>query len=196
MASRAYSASRGSIPPPLRKRRARNLPLGRNVSLAGALVVGFSVVSAVGASRAGESPDIRVSGMTFVGSRGDQSELVVSADTALYHPASGLADLEVVRAHVSDGKKGESFQMRCDRAELDVETNDFTATGNVKGRTGDGRRYSAPWVRYDHAASMLQTDAPVTVVDSGGTFRGDGFRYHIDERRFELLGNVVMEQAN
>jgi hypothetical protein len=43
---------------------------------------------------------------------------------------------------------------------------------------------------------MLQTDAPVTVVDSGGTFRGDGFRYHIEERRFELLGNVVMEQAN
>jgi hypothetical protein len=43
---------------------------------------------------------------------------------------------------------------------------------------------------------MLHTDAPVTVVDSGSTFSGDGFRYHIDERRFELLGNVVMEQAN
>lgn len=134
--------------------------------------------------------------MTFVGSRGDQSELVVRADTALFHSKSGLADLEVVRAQVSDAKKGESFQMQCDRAELDVETNDFTATGNVKGLTGDGQRYSAPWVRYEHASSMLQTDAPVTVVESGTTFRGDGFRYHVEERRFELLGNVVMEQAN
>jgi hypothetical protein len=43
---------------------------------------------------------------------------------------------------------------------------------------------------------MLQTDAPVTVLDSGSKFRGDGFRYYIEERRFELLGNVVMEPAN
>jgi LPS export ABC transporter protein LptC len=161
-----------------------------------ARAVAASGILAAGLSSAGEPSVLRVSGMTFVGSRGEQSELVVRAETALFHPGSGLADLEVVRAMVSDAKKGESFQMQCDRAELDVETNDFTATGNVKGLTGDGQRYSAAWVRYDHLASMLQTDAPVTVVDSGSTFRGDGFRYHIEERRFELLGNVVMEQAN
>ena len=57
----------------------------------------------------------------------------------------------------------------------------------------NGRRYSAPWVRYDHEASMLLTDAPVTVVDASGTLRGDGFRYYIDERRFELLGNVIVD---
>jgi LPS export ABC transporter protein LptC len=141
-----------------------------------------------------KTPGLQVSGMTFVGSRGEQSELVVRSDTAFFHPDTGMADLEVVRAHVSDASKGESFQMQCDRAELNVETNDFEATGNVKGLTGDGQRYSAPRVRYEHAASMLWTDDPVTVVDSGGTFRGDGFRYHIEERRFELLGNVVMEQ--
>jgi len=148
-----------------------------------------------GYSSAEDSPGLRVSGMTFVGSRGDQSELVVRSETAFFHPDTGLANLEVVRALVSDARKGESFQLQCDRAELDIETNDFTATGNVRGLTGDGQRYSAPWVRYEHASSTLSTDSPVTVVDSGGTFRGDGFRYHIDERRFELLGNVVMEQT-
>jgi LPS export ABC transporter protein LptC len=168
----------------------------RNFSFPWTLAVAVGVIQVAGLSDAGESPGLRVSGMTFVGSRGDQSELVVRADTAFFRPDSGLADLEVVRAQVSDAKKGESLQLECDRAELEVETNDFTATGNVKGITGDGQRYSAPWVRYEHASSMLQTDAPVTVVDSGGTFSGDGFRYHIDERRFELLGNVVMEQAN
>ncbi len=166
-----------------------------NFSVARALAVAVGGILAAGLSSAGESSGLRISGMTFVGSRGGQSELVVRADTAFFHPDSGLADLVVVRARVSDAKKGESFQMQCDRAELDIETNDFTAIGNVKGLTGDGQRYSAPWVRYEHASSMLQTDAPVTVVDRGGTFRGDGFRYHIDERRFELLGNVVMEQA-
>jgi LPS export ABC transporter protein LptC len=160
-----------------------------------ALAIAAGGILVAGLSSAEGSPGLRVSGMTFVGSRGDQSELVVRSDTAFFHPDSGLADLEVVRARVSDAEKGESFQMQCDRAELDVETNDFTATGNVKGLTGDGQRYSAPWVRYEHALSTLSTDAPVTMVDGGGTFRGDGFRYHIEERRFELLGNVVMEQT-
>jgi len=168
----------------------------RNFRVARALAFAVGGILVAGLSGAGESPGIRVSGMTFVGSRGEQSELVVRADAAFFRPDSGLADLEVVQARVSDAEKGESFQMQCDRAELDVETNDFTATGNVKGLTGDGQRYSATWVRYEHASSMLHTDAPVTVVDSGSTFRGDGFRYHIEERRFELLGNVVMEQAN
>jgi LPS export ABC transporter protein LptC len=155
---------------------------------ASGVLVGFS-------ASAEESPGLRVSGMTFVGSRGDESELVVRSDAAFFHPDSGLADLQVVRAQVSDAKRGESFRLECDRAELDIETNNFTATGNVKGLTGEGQRYSAPWVRYDHASSTLSTDAPVTMVDSGGTFSGDGFRYHIEERRFELLGNVVMEQV-
>jgi LPS export ABC transporter protein LptC len=160
-----------------------------------ALAIAAGGILVAGLSGADGSPGLRVSGMTFVGSRGDQSELVVRSDTAFFRPDSGVADLEVVRARVSDAKKGESFQLKCDRAELDVETNDFIATGNVKGLTGDGQRYSAPWVRYEHASSTLSTDAPVTMVDGGVTFRGDGFRYHIEERRFELLGNVVMEQT-
>lgn len=160
-----------------------------------ALAAAASGILLAGLSSAGESPGLRITGMTFVGSRGDESQLVVHAERAFFHPDSGLADLEVVRAQVSDAEKGESFQMQCDRAELNVETSDFTAIGNVKGLTGDGQRYSAPWVRYVHASSMLQSDAPVTLVDGGSTFRGDGFRYHIDERRFELLGNVVMEQT-
>jgi LPS export ABC transporter protein LptC len=168
----------------------------RKLSFALALAVAVGGILVAGFSRAGEAPSLRVSGMTFVGSRGDQSELVVRADTALFHPDSGLADLEVVRAQVSDAEKGESFRMECDRAKLDIETNDFTATGNVKGLTGDGQYYSTPWVRYEHESSILRTDAPVTVVESGNTFRGDGFRYHIEERRFELLGNVVMERAD
>jgi len=167
----------------------------RKSRLVRTLAVAVGGIWIAGWSGAAESPVLRVSGMTFVGSRGEQSELVVRADTATFRPDSGLADLEGVRARVSHAEKGESFRMQCDRAELDVETNDFTATGHVKGITGDGQNYSAPWVRYEHASSLLETDAPVTVVESGITLRGEGFRYHIDERRFELLGNVVMEQG-
>ncbi len=167
----------------------------RNFSFVRSLAVAVGGIWVAGSSGAAESPALRISGMTFVGSRGEQSEVVVRADTATFRPDSSQADLEVVRARVTHAEKGESFRMQCDRAELDVETNDFTATGNVKGVTGDGQHYSAPWVRYEHAASLLRTDAPVTVVERGITLRGDGFRYHVEERRLELLGNVVMEQG-
>ena len=63
------------------------------------------------------------------------------------------------------------------------------------GGFGVGRRYTASWVRYDHRQSLLYTDAPVTMEDDTGTFRGDGFRYHVKERRFHLLGNVSLEQT-
>ncbi len=168
----------------------------RNARLGWLRALGTAIGSVLiaGVAAADGSPELRVTGMTFVGSRGADSELVVRATSALFHPDSDLADLEDVRATVSDGEKGESFAMKCDTAALNVETNDFTATGNVEGVTGNGRRYSAPWVRYNHESSMLVTDAPVTVVDATGTLRGDGFRYHVDERRFELLGNVTVVQ--
>ena len=36
---------------------------------------------------------------------------------------------------------------------------------------------------------------PVVVIDETGSFRGDGFRYHVKERRFQILGNVRVEQG-
>ena len=141
------------------------------------------------------SPGLLVSGMTFVGSRGNESELIVRASEALFHPDLGMADLENVRAAVSDAEDGESFTMKCDRAELNVDTSDFTARGNVEGVTGDGRQYNTPWVRYDHENSLLSTEAPVVMIDDSGTYRGEGFRYYIEERRFELLGNVTVDQS-
>ena len=167
----------------------------RNARFAWLRALGAAVgaVSIVGAAAADGSPGLRVTGMTFVGSRGADSELVVRATSALFHPDSSLADLNNVRATVSDEKKGESFAMSCETAALNVDTNDFTASGNVEGVTGNGQHYSTPWVRYDHESSMLLTDAPVTVVDATGTLRGEGFRYHVDERRFELLGNVTVD---
>jgi hypothetical protein len=33
------------------------------------------------------------------------------------------------------------------------------------------------------------------MTDRSGSFRGDGFRYHVKDRRFKLLGNVRVEQV-
>ena len=158
-----------------------------------------TVVAAASADRTGDASaaretELRATGMTFVGSRSDRSELVVHSDVAIFFPDRDLADLEVVRAVVTDEADGNSFQMTCDRARLNVETNDFRAEGQVRGTTADGQRYSAPWVEYDHAAGLLHTSAPIRMVDETGTFSADGFRYHVDEKKFQMLGNVSVEQ--
>ena len=133
--------------------------------------------------------------MTFVRSRGTTSELVVRARYALLWPDSDVAKLEDVQAVVTDEETGRRFEMSCDRAELNLETNDIKAEGNVRGVTSDGRSYSAPWVRYEHEAGVLYSDAPVVMVDDTGTFRGDGFRFHVEEGRLRLLGHVSVVQA-
>jgi LPS export ABC transporter protein LptC len=145
--------------------------------------------------RAQEPSQLELTDMTFVGSRGDQSEVVLRARRATFHPGTKLAELEDVSALGRDPAQRRTFELRCERAQLNLATNDFSAEGKVEGATSAGERYSAPWVRYDHTSDVLYTEAPVRMVNDTGTFRGDGFRYHVDERRFRLLGNVRVVQT-
>jgi LPS export ABC transporter protein LptC len=152
------------------------------------------VAAAVASAVTPASPELRITGMTFVGSRGSEREVVLRAQRALFRPAERIADLEDVHAEVTHPGEGGGFTMSCDRAELNLESHDFIAEGNVRGETRSGQRYRAPWVRYEHETGVLYTDAPVRMEDVTGVFRGDGFRYHTRERRFQLLGDVQVEQ--
>lgn len=148
-----------------------------------------------GTAVAEDSSVLEVGGMTFVGSRGSASELVLRARRAVYRTDSKLADLELVRVEVTDDEGDRSLEMTCDRVELNLETNDFTAEGRIEGVTGDGQRYSAPWVRYEHEPGVVYTDAQVRMVDGASTLRGQGFQFFVRERRFRLLGDVSVVQT-
>jgi len=128
--------------------------------------------------------------MTFAVSRQGQRDLVLEARRATLRPEANLAELFDAKVSATEGPRGRQFDVYCDRGELDLDSNDFLAEGNVHGSTAEGQRYAAPWVRYETARALLYTDAPVVLHDGAGTFRGDGFRYYVNERRFELLGNV------
>lgn len=142
----------------------------------------------------GLAGDLHVQGMTFVGSRGEVSEFVLRAREALIHPDTNVAELEDVEVHGTENGAEGAFEVTCRRGEIDIDTKDFLAEGDVHGTAGNGRSYSAPWVRYDHAKELLYTDAPATMQDSTGLFSGDGFRYHLKDGRFRLTGNVKVVQ--
>jgi LPS export ABC transporter protein LptC len=139
--------------------------------------------------------ELRGTGMTFVGSRGDVDEVVLRAERGVFRPEANLAVREEVRVTAADSDEGDHFEVSCERGEFNVETNDFFAEGDVHGVTGDDRRYTAPWVRYHHEKALLYTDGPVLLQDATGNFRGDGFRYHLKDRRFRLVGNVSVVQT-
>ena len=146
------------------------------------------------ASAEPRSPTLDLSKMTFVASQGGESEVTVWADRARFDTAGDVAALSEVRATVSGQNEEVYFEMTCDRGELDVATNDFLAEGKVDGSMGRGMRFVVDWVRYDHAKGLLYTDAPVVITEEVGTYRGGGFRYDVESRRFRLLGGASMVQ--
>ncbi len=170
------------------------------------LIAGTPVAALGGNGPVGETPvapserpgidaPLHVTGMTFVGSRGGGSEFVLRARRGVFERNTNIAKLQEVEVVATDEDQSRNFVVTCERGEFNVQTSDFLAEGDVRGTTGGGERYFAPWVRYDHDEGVLYSDATVTMQDDTGTFRGDGFRYHVDERRFRLLGNVSVVQA-
>jgi LPS export ABC transporter protein LptC len=165
-------------------------------AIALSLALAAALTSPAGpASAAAQATSLEVQGMIFVGSRAGVREVVLRSRTARLQPEAQTAELNDVNAIVTEDEAGKrSFTMNCARVELDIAKSDFRAEGDVRGETAEGQRYSAPWVKYVHEQGLLYTDAPVVMTDAHGSFRGNGFRYHIHERRFELLGNVRVEQ--
>jgi LPS export ABC transporter protein LptC len=147
-------------------------------------------------ARGEETPLLDVRGMTFVTTQNDDDTLILRAVRAKINTDEQVAFLEQVDAEVPATQTQSSFQMRCDKGEVDLATNDFIATGNVRGSSHGGGDFSTDWVRYDHSDGVLSTEAPVVIVDDGITYRGVGFRYDIEDRRFRLLGGAsVLKSA-
>lgn len=144
------------------------------------------------AAAADDTTTLRLEGMTFVGSRDSLREMLVEADRAIFHPSEQIAHLENVRSQMNEKDGAVGFEMTCDQGELDTGTSNFYATGNVRGRTADGRRFQTSWVRYDDAKGLAYTDAPVLVEEQGGTYKGGGFRYYVREQRFRFVGGASL----
>ena len=142
-----------------------------------------------------ESSALDIERMTFLASEASDSRLLLRADEARFFPETNSADLTVVEATVYGEQGAVAFEMTCDRGNLDLETNNFVARGNVLGRTDDGMKFEVDRVNYDHESGTLFTDEDILITDDGGTYRGGGFRYFVEEKRFQLLGGARVVQG-
>lgn len=164
--------------------------LGPALGISAALAV---VVAAAGHVRAA-GPPMRLSEMTFVASSENVTEIRVEAASGVIDEAANRADLETVHAQWAGADGKMSLELTCERGELDLETNDLVATGNVRGLLSDGRRFVGPSLRYDRARGVAFTDAPVEIIEEGRILSGGGFQYHVRDRRLRLTAGARVEE--
>jgi hypothetical protein len=175
--------------------RARLAGTARNARVGGLLACALALLPLAGRTSEVDAlgSTLVFSDLTFVGSRGATSEVLLTARVARLRREANVAYLEDVEAHVSGTGEGR-LDMRCDRAEFFVDTNDFVAEGHVRGRTGDGRHFQTTRLRYDHEQALATTEVPVLITDVHGRYRGGGFRYHVGQGRFRLVGGATVVQ--
>lgn len=150
--------------------------------------------AAPGAARAQEGPTLRLAEMTFVASRDAVNELVVQAENMVVPPPGDVANLETVRMVMRNPGGRSSFEMTCRSSDLELESADFVARGDVQGRTADGRRFFTEWLHYHNGSGVVSSDAPVRIVDGGHVISGRGFVYHVADGRFVLKGGAHIVQ--
>jgi len=146
--------------------------------------------------------ELSVDGMTYVASAGARNEVVVEAGRARLGRGERVAHLEDVEARVgsfaADGgpaaQKG-GLELSAERGSFDLEQGDLTASGRVRGRTADGRRFETERLVYRRATGRVTTSAPVVIRDDFGTLRGAGFEYSVRDNRFRLIGGASVEQT-
>jgi LPS export ABC transporter protein LptC len=156
------------------------------------VVFGVPVASAAPSSAV---PPLRLERLTFIATHEAAAEIRVQADVAVIDENANKADLEQVDAEWADDLGRPSLRIRCNRGELDLETNDLLASGNVRGQLADGRRFVAPSLRYDRTRGVAFTRAPVEILEGGGrVLKGGGLEYHVKDRRLRLTSGAKVEE--
>jgi LPS export ABC transporter protein LptC len=141
------------------------------------------------------SPPLRLEQITFVATHEAAPELRVQAEVALIDEDANKATLQTVDAEWADAFGRPSLRVKCKSGELDLETNDLLATGDVHGQLADGRRFVAPTLRYDPARGMAFTRAPVEILEGPNrVLRGGGLDYFVKDGKLRLTSGAKVEE--
>jgi len=141
------------------------------------------------------SPPLRLEHLTFVATHEAAPELRVQADVALIDEDANKATLQTVDAEWADALGRPSLRVKCKSGELDLETNDLIATGDVHGQLADGRRFVAPTLRYDPSRGMAFTRAPVEILEGDNrVLRGGGLDYFVKDGKLRLTSGAKVEE--
>jgi len=168
-------------------------PFWANAAAGACVLIALGLADAARSDEAA-SPSLELEGITFISSQGAENEVVLTAERARVETGEKVAHLDTVHVLLASGRRIPGLDMRCERGTVDIETSDFDAQGDVRGTTGDGRRFRTERLHYSNGPGLVSTDSPVVIQDETGTYRGDGFRYYVRENRFQLRHAATVVQ--
>jgi len=131
-------------------------------------------------------PPVTLESVRFEGYRGAGRDFQVWASNAKIRTIERLATLKDVRIEFEDTGRG-TLEVSADRAELDLQRDDFVLHENVHGSTGSGERFVTSEVRYDPDSRLLVTDEDVSVERGNWTLNGRGMEIDVPGRRLRVL---------
>lgn len=97
-----------------------------------------------------------------------------------------IAELTGVEVRVTSSDRGE-LKVFADRAELNLQTDDFVLYENVRGEIGDGQRFEGSEVHYERDARRLYSERPVRIERGNFTMEGAGMELDMNERRLRVI---------
>lgn len=111
------------------------------------------------------------------------------ADTGFVFQEGSRFEFRKVRVEFNTPQGVKSGTMTADRGTYHVNMNRFEGFGRVVVVTQDGRRLSAPQLRYDQNANEISSDSAFVFEDAKQVQRGTGLRTDPNLTRIEVKSN-------
>ena len=133
--------------------------------------------------------DMVMSNVRFVDTRRGKRNWMVESKTARLLKEKDRAFFEHV--HITFyGKDDREMHLYSDRGELDTDSRNMRAEGDIRGRSSDGLEFFTSTLRYNYKKREISTDAPVKIIASGFETEGVGMVLDVDMESVRLLDQV------
>ena len=134
-------------------------------------------------------PPIALETAVFEGYHGDLRDLSITSATAIVDTTTKLAHLSDVAIGFS-GDDQQRLQIQAPTGVFQLDGDDFTLSGGVKGLTGEGEAFTTNEVHYIGKRRVLHSDVPVEIARSNVVLTGSGMELELAHQKLRLLGNV------
>ena len=138
----------------------------------------------------GELPDQEV--RNFVLTETDQGNPVwkLYARYAAMYDARNSIVAQAVRVDFFDAQGNKTSELSAREGEIDRQSRDMIARGNVVIQTTEGTRMSTEELRFLNRTQKVHSDREVRVERAGNVLTGVGFDSDPDLKHYEFLGRV------
>ncbi len=134
--------------------------------------------------------DLSLKEITLTNSHEGTTSWRLKAEAADFDIQTKSGRLKNVRVLFFKGNEEEDMELTADQGEVESDGGSIRAMGHVVLKGRDGFTLFCDDLEYLQKDSLIRTESRVRIVDDRMELRGQGLRYQIRERLFELLNHI------